>query len=89
MPEFRALILGITGQLLPADLATPQFGQPDASLEVQTKDDLFRNSLLGQFETFIKDELFQTLCPGLSNNPSNALDRVAQEVTVPWVMSLA
>ena len=30
---------------------------------------------------YIKEELFQTLCPGLANNPSDALDRVSQEVT--------
>ena len=51
------------------------------SLDIQTKDCVFRNNLLGQFENFIKDELFETLCPGLTNNPSDALDRVAQEVT--------
>ena len=32
--KFCTLILGIMGQLLPADLAIPQFGQPDASLDV-------------------------------------------------------
>ena len=45
------------------------------------KDDSYCNIFLGQFETFIKEELFQTLCPGLANNPSNALDHVSQEVT--------
>ena len=29
----------------------------------------------------MKGELFETLCPGLTNNPSDTLDRVAQEVT--------
>ena len=53
----------------------------DASLDVTTKDDMYCNLLIGQFEAYIEEELFQTLCPGLDNNPSDALDRVSQEVT--------
>ena len=45
------------------------------------KDGTYRNILLGQFETYIKEELFQTLYPDLANNPSDALDCVSQEVT--------
>ena len=45
------------------------------------KDDLYRNILLGQFEPYTKEELFQTLCPDFAKNPSDALDRVPQEVT--------
>ena len=48
------------------------------------KDDTYRNVLFGQFETCIKEELFQTLSPGLANNPSDAFDRVSQDVTDPW-----
>ena len=36
---------------------------------------------MGKFDSYIKDELFEILCPGLTNNPSDALDRVTQEVT--------
>ena len=46
-----------------------------------TKDDSYRTILLGKFEPYIKEELFQTLCPGLANNPPGALDRVSQDVT--------
>ena len=52
-----------------------------SSLDVKTKDDDFRNTLLGVFENYPKDELFETLCPGLTHNPSDVLDRGAQEVT--------
>ena len=53
----------------------------DASLGLTIKDDSYHNILLGLFEPYIKDELFQTLYPSLVNNPSNAFDRVSQEVT--------
>ena len=53
----------------------------DTSLGLTIKDDSYHNILPGLFEPYIKDELFQTLYPSLVNNPSNALDRVSQEVT--------
>ena len=79
--DFDAQILSITKQLLPADLATPVFGIANTSLDIRTKDDIFQNILMGKFDKYIRDELFETLCPCLINNPSDALDCVSQEVT--------
>ena len=36
---------------------------------------------MGKFDTYIKDDFFETLCPSLTNNPSDALNRLSQEVT--------
>ena len=66
------------GQLLPTDLATAEFGLTGASLDIHTKDNVFRNNLLGQSKNFIKEELFETLYPGLTNDPSDALGRISQ-----------
>ena len=79
--DFQDHILSKTGQQFPAMLASAAVGLSNASLNEDTKDDDFRNTLLGVFYPYLKNELFETLCPGLNNNPSDALDRVSQDVT--------
>ena len=78
--DFQDHILSKTGQQFPAMLASAAVGLSNASLDEETKDDDFRNTLLGVFYPYLKNELFETLCPGLNNNPSDALDRISQDV---------
>ena len=75
------IIRAMTNQMVIGDLETPGYGQIDTTINYDTKDTLLRNNILGKFNTYLKDELFEALCPGITQNPSDALTRVAQVVT--------
>ena len=55
-----------TSQMVIGDLETPGYGQIDTTINYDTKDTLLRNNILGKFNTYLKDELFEALCPGIT-----------------------
>ena len=79
--QFQADVLDITRQKLPADLAGCQFGLNTATLNVFHKDALFREIILEAELCFIENQLFTTVCPGISHRPSSVINRVKQVIT--------
>jgi len=55
-----------TGQMVVGDLVMPGYGQIDATITYGTKDSILRNYILGMFTTYLKDELCEALCPGIT-----------------------
>ena len=74
------VVHALTGQMVIGDLVMSSYGQIDTTISYETKDSILRNNILGMFNTYLQDELFDSLCPGLTQNPSDALNRVAQVV---------
>ena len=79
--DLQAFVLDVTLQHLPANLKAAGLGGTTCVLDTDGKDDRFRETLMVRFHKYIKDQIFETLCPGLENDPSDTLKRVKQEVT--------
>ena len=78
--QFQAGVLDIKCQKLPANLAGSQFGLNAATLDVSRKDALFREIILEAELCFIENQLFTTVCPGISYCPYSVINRVKQVI---------
>ena len=79
--DLQAFVLDVTLQHLPANLKAAGIGRTGCVLDTDGKDNRFRENLMVRCNKYIKDQIFETLCPGLENDPSDTLKRVKQAVT--------
>ena len=64
-----------------ADLKYMQFRMAHATLDYDTKDDLYRDDVININKAFLEAQIFETLCPGMVNRPTDVIKCIKQNYT--------
>ena len=79
--DFETQVLSMTNQESAANLGAPMTGTTHAVLETTLKDEEDKNFILKKLYSYLKNVVFQGVCPSLNNNPFDVLKDITQTVT--------